>query len=51
MTLVASAAGSESCPTGGTLFFSQFQEAVTGSNNYWQIYNPTDAAIDLYGRG
>ena len=49
LALVASAAGdSASCPSGATLFFSQFQEATSGNNNYWQIYNPTDAAIDLY---
>ena len=33
--------------SGQTLFFSQYQEASSGSNKYWQIYNPTDAEIDL----
>ena len=32
---------------GQTLFFSQFQEASSGNNKYFQIYNPTDAEIDL----
>ena len=32
----------------GSPFFSQFQEASSGSGNkYYQIYNPTDAPIDL----
>ena len=35
-------------PTVG-LFFSQFQEASSGNNKYFQIYNPTDAEIDLAG--
>ena len=30
----------------GTLFFSQYQEG-SSNNKYWQIYNPTDAEIDL----
>ena len=34
------------CPN-PTLFFSQFQEASSGNNKYYQIYNPTDATIDL----
>ena len=34
---------------GASLFFSQFQEASSGNNKYYQIYNPTDAAIDLTG--
>ena len=33
--------------SGQTLFFSQYQEASSGNNKYFQIYNPTDAAIDL----
>ena len=41
------ATASASCTGGSTLFFSQFQEASTGTNKYYQIYNPTDAAIDL----
>merc|ERR1719482_1026640 len=46
--LVGGVAGvSASCPSGGTLFFSQFQEATSGNNKYYQIYNPTDASIDL----
>ena len=32
---------------GATLFFSQFQEASSGNNKYFQIYNPTSASIDL----
>ena len=32
---------------GQTLFFSQFQEASSGNNKYFQIYNPTSADIDL----
>ena len=48
LALVASAAGdSASCPNGGTLFFSQFQEATSGNNKYYQIYNPKDTAEDL----
>ena len=50
LALVASAAGdSASCPGGATLFFSQFQEASSGNNKYWQIYNPTSASISLAG--
>ena len=33
--------------SGQTLFFSQYQEASSGNNKYFQIYNPTDAEIDL----
>ena len=32
---------------GATLFFSQFQEASSGNNKYFEIYNPTSASIDL----
>ena len=50
LALVGGVAGdSASCPSGATLFFSQFQEATSGNNKYYQIYNPTDAAIDLTG--
>jgi len=36
-----------SCPSGGGLFFSQYQEASSGNNRYLQIFNPTAASIDL----
>ena len=37
---------------GSTLFFSQYQEeqegnGATGLNNYYQIFNPTDAVVNL----
>ena len=35
------------CPSGGGLFFSQYQEASSGNHKYLQIFNPTSASIDL----
>ena len=35
------------CPDGPSLYFSQFQEASSGNKKYFQIYNPTAAAISL----
>ena len=39
----------QSCSNGPTLFFSQFQEASSGNNKYYQIYNPTSSVINLGG--
>ena len=39
--------GSGACPNGPSLYFSQFQEASSGNKKYFQIYNPTAAAISL----
>ena len=43
------AAESQTCPSGGELYFSQYNEASSGSNKYLQIYNPTSASIALSG--
>ena len=45
--LLLALASVAACPNGPSLYFSQFQEASSGTNKYWQIYNPTSAAIDL----
>ena len=49
LSLLTPLVAAQSCPSGPTLFFSQFQEAQSGNNKYWQIYNPTSATIVLAG--
>ena len=45
--LLLAVASAAACPNGPSLYFSQFQEASSGTKKYFQIYNPTAAAISL----
>ena len=45
--LLLALASAAACPNGPSLYFSQFQEASSGTKKYFQIYNPTAAAISL----
>ena len=45
--LLLALASVAACPNGPSLYFSQFQEASSGNQKYFQIYNPTAAAISL----
>ena len=47
--LLLAVASAAACPNGPSLYFSQFQEASSGTKKYFQIYNPTAAAISRDG--